>query len=345
MTRIGLIARADNSGLGIQTWELYRHLAPAKVLVIDVGHLHDTSAHCNKATHLDRYPGATVCHGWRPSRAQLADFLTGLDVVLTCETPYNLALYALAREMGVRTALQLNYEFLEQGPLLGPDLLIAPSLWHWDDIATPHGSRKIHLPVPIATDRFGPRRPFQRAAEHFVHIVGRPAIHDRNGTIDLLRALRHVQSDITVSIRTQDSQFVPALGGIPGNVKIKIERRDVANYWDNYTTGDVLVMPRRFGGLCLPVNEALGAGMPVIMTDIEPNNLWLPPEWLVPAEYFGSFAAKSSIDIYRADPHALALKIDEMACGPFNEEQIRARNLATLLSWRNWQRAYVEALS
>lgn len=352
--RIGLIARADNSGLGIQTWELYRHLDIAKVLVIDVGHLHDDSAHCNKATHLDRYRDPIVFRGWQPDRVQLVEFLTGLDVVLTCETPYNPALYGIAREMGVRTALQLNYEFLDQRPP-HPDVLIAPSLWHWDDIVAPPGTRKVHLPVPIASERFwNTLRDKRRSAEHFVHIVGRPAIHDRNGTTDLIRALRHVKSDITVSIRTQDRQFVPALGGIPGNVKIKIERRDVANYWDNYATGDVLVMPRRFGGLCLPVNEALGSGMPVIMTDIPPNHDWLPHKWLVASEYAGTFNAKTPIDYYRADPRALAAKIDEMAIGviqgpdgpsPFVDAMLTAHNLRHEYSWNNWREAYVEALS
>jgi hypothetical protein len=44
------------------------------------------------------------------------------------------------------------------------------------------------------------------------------------------------------------------------------------NYLDQYKDGDVLVIPRKYGGLCLPMQEALAHGIPVIMPDIEPND-------------------------------------------------------------------------
>lgn len=37
-----------------------------------------------------------------------------------------------------------------------------------------------------------------------------------------------------------------------------------------------MILPRKYAGLCLPMNEALMSGLPVIMTDIEPNNVILP---------------------------------------------------------------------
>ena len=34
--KLGLIARADNTGLGMQTWEFYRAMKPEKTLVVDI---------------------------------------------------------------------------------------------------------------------------------------------------------------------------------------------------------------------------------------------------------------------------------------------------------------------
>ena len=58
------------------------------------------------------------------------------------------------------------------------------------------------------------------------------------------------------------------------------------------------------------MNEALISGMPVFMTDLSPNNQVLPKEWLVGATKITEFRAKSTIDVYGADPVELAKLID-----------------------------------
>ena len=142
-TRIGLIARADNSGLGVQTAEFARHMQPNKTLVIDVSHLQNATDHCNKATYLDRYSAATVYRGWTPDPHLLTQFLRELDVVFSAETFYSDSFVSLAQRMGVRTVLQPNWEFM---PLHKPqpDMLAVPSLWHWDE----YPANKTYLPVP-----------------------------------------------------------------------------------------------------------------------------------------------------------------------------------------------------
>jgi glycosyltransferase involved in cell wall biosynthesis len=129
------------------------------------------------------------------------------------------------------------------------------------------------------------------------------------------------------------------------NITLRIDSGDVLNYWDNYDQ-DVLIMPRRFGGLCLPVNEALGAGMPVIMPSISPNNLWLPSDWLVPATKTGSFMARTRIDIHETDPRELAAKIDQFATDTafFNAAQKQARDMAEGLSWTALKPMYNKVL-
>ena len=88
--RCGIIGRCDNKGLGNMTWEFYKHIKPAKVMIID-----------NKFTrNLERFPGATLIKTKRPSDNQLITFLKDLDIVLTFETPYNTDLFVIAKKMG-----------------------------------------------------------------------------------------------------------------------------------------------------------------------------------------------------------------------------------------------------
>jgi glycosyltransferase involved in cell wall biosynthesis len=130
-------------------------------------------------------------------------------------------------------------------------------------------------------------------------------------------------------------------------VLLHLDGADVTNYWDNYSSGDVLLMPRRFGGLCLPVNEALGAGMPVIMPDISPNNTWLPDEWLIPASRKGTFRAKQHIDFYSVDHRALAAKIDQLASDAefYTKALATAADLREQLSWKNLLPEYQQVLA
>ncbi|MCM6774984.1 glycosyltransferase [Nocardia sp. CDC159] len=342
MTRVGLIARADNTGLGVQTWEFHRHMRPTKTLVVA------PASRAGRAEHPifpARFPGATIVRGI-PNTQHLEDFLDGVDVVFTAETPYNYTLFSLAAEVGVRTVLQYNFEFLDylqRRDLPRPDVLADPARWHRNEVETHRPDlRVVTLPVPIALDRFTRRFEPAPSARRFLHIVGRPAVHDRNGTADLLAALTHVRSQITVTIRCQDPLYLPKLlprYRIPDHVHVDVASGDLENYWDAYSGHDVLVMPRRFGGLCLPAQEALGAGMPVIMPDIAPNELLCDRAWLVPATRTGEFRARSMIDLHTVDHRALAARIDEFASN--TNVFATAREAAR---WRGQQRSW-EALS
>jgi glycosyltransferase involved in cell wall biosynthesis len=320
-------------------------MQPERVLIIDVGHLHNNVDHANKRTYLDRYPNPMICRGWMPSVDMLCEFLRGLDVVFTCETTYSPHLVPIAHSLGVRVVVQPNWEFLDLS-WPQPDLWASPSLWHYDELP----ENKTYLPVPIATDRFSSSVASSETATHFLHVVGRPAHADRNGTADLLQALQYVTAEVVVDVRCQKPGYVSGLVnelGIrtPGNVTFRVDSADVDNYWDLYQ-GDVLLMPRRFGGLCLPVNEALGAGMPVIMPDISPNNTWLPNEWLIPAGWQTSFMAKQHVDVYGSSRTDLAAIIDRFATdqGFYIKAQDEATRLRDEISWHTLKPRYMEVL-
>jgi glycosyltransferase involved in cell wall biosynthesis len=309
---------------------------PAKTLVVDC-----PSQQPLPVRH-DWYPNAQWVHRL-PTAGDLEEFLDGVDVVYTAETGYGHALWDIANRRGIKTVLHANFEFLNRHDQ--PTVWAAPSMWHigqW-----PEGT--IHLPVPIETDRF-PTPEMPDKASRFLHIVGRPTVnHDgsplhRNGTVDVIKALQRVSADIEVTFRCQQPGYVEALlEQHPVGVKVTVEAGDTPNYWDNYTGQDVLLMPRRFGGLCLPVNEALGAGMPVVMTDINPNNTWLPQEWLVATHHAGEFTAKQRVTCHRADPEELATAITRMTEPDFyRTATLKASRLRDRYSWDTVKPRYMQ---
>jgi glycosyltransferase involved in cell wall biosynthesis len=353
--KIGLIARADNSGLGIQTLGFYKHMNPAKTMVVDISDFN------HNKVYLDRYPGAQVVHGF-PRQGDFKEFLEGLDAVFIAESAYNPLLYTMAREMGVKVANQYNYEFFDwfKNPdLPTPDMFIAPSMWHYetvDEFCRERGILHKYLHCPVDRGEL----PFYPATQvkTFLHVAGRSAAYDRNGTETVIRASRLMKSDAKILIHFQGEQGLPhqatrsiedyrMFAGLHGDTqRLTIEQVEYENYADVYKQGDVMVLPRRYGGNCLPVNEALSSGMPVIMPNLSPNNWLLPDSWLVPAKTIGYFTPRTKIDIYEADPQALADTMDRFADMEDTDvvvESAIAAKIAQEISWEVMAPKYREA--
>ncbi len=354
--RLGLIARADNSGLGMQTWEFFKHMKPAKTMVVDISRLNG-----NKI-YPERYPDCMLVFGI-PTAQDVDYFLKDLDVVFVAEAPYNFYLYERAKQLGVKVAVQYNYEFLdwlapEYSHLPTPDMLIAPSRWHYKDVdkfCIERGIKHIYLHCPANRQTL----PFREIDQFkvFLHVAGRAAAHDRNGTKTVIEASKHFKSNAFIKIHFQGEQglkhqatstfedYVDMIPPEAGN--IMLQQNEYDNYEDVYKDGDVLLMPRRYGGNCLPLNEALSCGMPVIMTDIEPNNILLPPMWLVEADKIDEFTPRTTIDIYGSNPRALAKKIDELATLSAEDTKTHnqiANSIANQISWENMEPIYRDAL-
>lgn len=341
---LGLIARADNTGLGTQSWEFHRHLRPAKTLIVDLA---GRSASGKDLTiYPDRFGhGEVTTVTGVPDDATLDAWLDGLTTVFTMETPYNYRLYSIARHKGIQTVLQGNWElldYLQPGPHQHhlPDILALPSTWHLRQARRRLGDRMevLHLPVPIATDRFTVEDP-PETATRLLHVAGHPATHDRNGTTDLLAAVALCRAEMTVTLTCQRPGWLGSLIGpdqSPPNVTLVIDPATPTDYWSLYPGQHAVVLPRRYGGLCLPLNEALGAHLPVLMPAISPNTDWLPTDWLTPAEQYDSFLAKTPVEVYRSDPVALAERMDRLATDP--EFYAAARRSAAVLADRySWE--------
>jgi hypothetical protein len=305
--RLGIIARSDNTGLGNQTKELVDMLNPVKIMLID-----STPFNRNKQ-HPEWYNGyeCQYVSGF-PKNFEVEMFLNGLDVVLTCETFYNKHFVALARRKKVKTILQYNYEFLdnlENPDLALPDILVAPSLWKFEDVVKKFGNttKVVHVPPPTNPDLFSNARNINLSKIHkkILHIGGKAAAKDRNGTNTVVEMLKYSKTNYELVIKSQTPL------NIQGNdPRLTIDTSSPDTRESLYEGYDAMVLPRRYGGLCLPMNEALLSSLPVFMTNTSPNNNILPAEWLADTIRVDRLMTRTMLNVYEANPKMLAKIID-----------------------------------
>lgn len=305
--KLGIIARSDNTGLGNQTRELVYMLNPDKIMLINSQPFNKNKQHFE---WYNKYNVNTI-RGF-PRNDDISAFLRGLDVVLTCETFYNNSFIDIARKMKVKTVLQYNYEFLDMviNPRLAiPDVFLGPSTWYLDHMQELFSDRAkvIHLPPPINHENFDEVRKENMSKAHMrlLHVGGKAASEDRNGTYSIIEMLRYSRTDYELVIKTQTPLDIRIKDS-----RIKIEHNDEPIRENLYKGFDAMVLPRRYAGLCLPMNEALMSGLPVFMTDISPNNYVLPKNWLAKSEKTGQLRTRMMLDVYSADPKHLAKIID-----------------------------------
>jgi len=348
--KIGLIARADQTGLSVQTYGFWKHLKPDVTLVLDL------TTYGASFPDLDMYPGAIR---WKPHLGRGSNFsevnepdisidqmLENVDVVFTCETPYNYYLFDQARRKNVKTVLQPNFEFLAylQNPMLPqPDVFALPSKWNIETIKALFPGKDVrYVPVPVDQELLPYKE--KNSLKTILHTAGTVAQPNRNGTSTLIKAMAHLTDlPIHATIYTQRNTID---NPITQNVTVEITHNRY--YWDFYTLPyDMMVIPRRWGGLCLPMQEALASGMPVLMPNCSPNNLVLPYDMLVPAVTTDTLMAQSPISLYDVEPKILADRIRTFYENPafMKSNSNWAKKWAEQNSWSALKPMYEELLS
>lgn len=292
---VGVIARMDRSGLAQQTRAIAR-LLPADVIVaIDMGH--------RARGPQTPIPGAvTLCpRDTCPDEPHAVDAgaafeaFAGCDVVWTAETPYWPNLPIALAGIGTRTVVTANPELLRPTPHA---TTVLPTSWHAERLGlpvVPHPAPVGDIPVIAPPE----------VARRFLH-VGAPAMRDRNGTDVVLRACELYRGPtIAVVLAGEGIAWVNIPHHSP-NV-ILTTTAPVGDWQDLYTHGDVLLLPRRYGGLCLPALEAAAAGMSIVMTDLAPQSGWSGVDSCVSAAPGPMVPmAGGNFDVARPDPQSLA---------------------------------------
>jgi glycosyltransferase involved in cell wall biosynthesis len=303
----GIIARCDNSGLGNQTRDLVKMLNPDKILLVN------STKFNNNKQYPEWYDGYNVVmtDGF-PTKPEVSRFMDGLKSVLTCETFYHPHFIHLAQKHKIKTIMQYNYEFLDH--LNRPDMplptyMVSPSYWKVDDVISKFGNRTnvVHIPPPIDSSEFASVRTNNLSRDHrrILHIGGKAASQDRNGTQTVIDMLRHSKADYELVIKSQSELDINYKDS-----RLTVEIGNVDSRSGMYDGFDAMVLPRRYAGLCLPMNEALMSGLPVFMTDISPNNEILPNNWLIPSNKINTLMTRVRLDVYDADARELGERID-----------------------------------
>jgi glycosyltransferase involved in cell wall biosynthesis len=296
----------DRTGLGNQTRNLARMIRPDEIMLIN------SKPFNGNEQYPDTYAQYSVTEimGF-PSNVQIREWLRGVDVVITCEVFYNNLFVDIAKEMGVKTINQYNWEFadyLRDPNLTLPDKLISPSKWHIDE-AQQKWRNVEYLPAPVFIDDYAEVREHNMARtgrKRFLHPMGRAAVNDRNGTNDLIQAMRYSGEDFELVIKAQVGEVINKYN----DPRITILHDEPDNEVELYRDFDAVILPRRYGGQCLPMTEALCAGMPVIMTDVSPNNEILPKHWLVQTTAAGRFMTRTYIDLCTVNHAELGQRLD-----------------------------------
>lgn len=320
-----IIVRGDKTGLGYQTRNLVRMLDPKRIFYID------STAFNGNEQHYEWYKGKDgfFVKGF-PTDSQCMKALQNVTHLLTCETAYNYNILRYARMKGIKTFIQTNWEFLDykhQTRLPLPSRFIMPSHWHVDDMKQQYDN-VVYLPPPTYPEDFAEvtLQNTTNAGNKFIHIIGTKASEDRNGTESLLNSLVHTKSDFDLTIKAQHDIEINRR-----DLRVRLDFTDLQDQQDLYRDYDVLILPRRYGGLCLPMNEALTCGMPVFMPDISPNNKVLPKKWLFKVKTAGNFMAKQNIELHDALPESIAEKIDWW-CSLTKKQKLAEKQLAVEIS-------------
>lgn len=334
--KLGIVARVDERGIAQQTREMVEHLDPTKVLCVlmnEPGWPEETGRFGKRdVTFVDSNLSQNLNKRVLDENKCRA-FLEGLDVVIGVETFYDWAFCAWARDAGVKTVLQANPEFVahHNNPTWPqPDQWVFPTPWMIDELETLGYGNEI-LPVPTV-ERDQTAADPEDGVFRVLHVVGKMAAHDRNGTMEFIEAVAGLRYRTHVTLVTQEQQLRRVRPG--RNVTLDVVTGGVADRWDLYANQHMLVLPRKYGGLSLPALEAMACGLTVLMPDCSPNEIWPGPR--VPARKGRIFRSPfGKVQTYGVHPIDLVATIDRLAK---NRDQLAAEmdEAASWASWNSW---------
>lgn len=331
-------ARGDNRGLANQAKSFCQHLSPCRIWAVDM-YADDLSPYDNDWTpFLDDGADLTITPSSGITESAVRSWMRGLDVVLAAETYYKDEVILMAREEGVRTVIQYNPEFAAwhiNPSEVRPDLLVNPTTWRLDLMPD-----AVHLPCPIDRTDFPFR--LRTEANRFVHIAGHKAAADRAGTKIVVGAMARLRSTADITIRTQSPLHVQRSIGSD-----RVLHFNLPDPRDLYADADVILLPRRYGGQSLAMNEALSSGCPVICLDRDPENTWggtftIKARKRGPSNYKGG-----AIPIYDAHPGNLVVAIQDFQRHPDMVERLSrmADEHAQSISWETLYGPWMDLLT
>ena len=337
--RVGLIARCDNGGLGNQSWEFFNHIGPERVVIVDLGDSGRGRSNRERFTtpHQDCSDFDFRVNDGRNLSDENATWLAReCDVVMTFETSYSQTFWDIAREHGTKTVLMVHVEQFDR--MDTPDEIWVPTPYRTDLLST---KNPYLVPWPVATSRM-PCRDVRKNASVFAHLRS-SSRYDRNGTKIVEAAVK--------SVKTPCEMVVVGDGRASGRFARSRQNRrvetSVLGSHEDYRyvvpcESDVLVLPRRYAGLCMTVDEAQAKGIPSIMLDVEPYRGVLGVHTVKASRGVARRMRGGAFHVAQADGRHLADVMDRlMSDGELVEKLSQdALRRADMLSWDLWAERY-----
>lgn len=345
MTKVGMVVRCDQGGLGNQTHLLWKLLKPDVTLLIDLPVTKGRGR--GEPTRYDApWTNVWPWHDDVLPPAMLRDLARAVDVVLTVENLYSGdAGFDVVRAAGARSLLVANPELFAGYPA---DRIVVPTTWEINRM--PQGTEVLPHPVDVPPASLVRTR---HVCQTFLHVAA-PAMLDRNGTDVVMEALPHVTEECQLVVHAPRKP--PPWGGDTveqststiGKVHVRWDPRPKRNYWDVYDVeADVLVVPRRYGGLCLPVQEAAACGLPALMTDLDPQRWW-PCFRVKPKLRMSGYPMRGGkFNVYDVDPAVMGAQMSQLVKGTYDVERmsVEASSWAgSTLSWDSLEPSWSGAI-
>lgn len=320
---IGTIAYATQSGLGLLARAFFRNKVVDRILILP---------------H-PRYQGHPEWYGDKGFYPENWDtFLEGLDCLLLLENAWNSwPIVEEAKRRGIRVVMIPMYEFTPFPLPVPVDLYLCPSkldVRYYEKL--PHKFLPIPVQVPWRLRKF---------ARTFIHNAGHGGYRYRNGTPELVDAMKYVRSDARLLLRGQanEPQIQKLFRRIEKDPRIEITLGDVSDD-ELYHNGDVFVFPEKFNGLSLPLQEAYASGLLVMASDRFPMNDWLPKQPLI--RVIAEEPEKIAVRFFKSviSPLDIAKKIDEWYNRDISAYSLAGRRWAEDHSWERLRPKYLEVL-
>jgi glycosyltransferase involved in cell wall biosynthesis len=313
---IGAIVLATPQGLGYLAKDFYDNGIFDKVLI---------RHHGSRENHPEWYDKGK----WlQPENYEW--FFNGLDSVLYFEEPFEWGLLLEARKRGIKNVLCPMHECTRFPFPYEPDLLLCSSLIEMDLYK---GKNTVFAQIPVKESW-----KLRERAKVFVHNAGNGGLGGRNGTKELIEAMKYVKSPIKLIIRSQSLDIEC------DDSRVEIRK---GNFEHNelYSEGDVFIFPEKFNGLSLPIQEAFASGMPIMSSNRYPFNTWLSNELLIPVKEYKKERIAVEFDSAIIDPKDIAETIDRWYNKDITKYSLMGKSWGEKNSWNNLKSFYEKHLS
>lgn len=277
--KIGSLVFATNQGLGVLAKDFYDNG------IIDYVYV---QPHKTRETNYD----------WYPDRKTLEELMELCDGFLFFETHFYNEFIHEAVKRGKKLFMMPMYECSIYPFPVKYDKVICPSRLDYDFYPK---ENRIFEYVPIPDWIEWKQR---KVAKHFIHNAGHGGLAGRNGTQELIDAMKYVESPIRLTIRTQSRKFKCSDSRVSiTNATLPKEKL--------YDSGDVFIFPEKFNGLSLPLQEAYASGMGIMSTRRYPIDMWLPNDLMIEPSGFEDVQSVRKIKVAKIDPQEIAKTIDK----------------------------------